>query len=524
MSLLLTNGLIHRTAHDSEPAQAILLKDEQVAWIGPAGEAPAAEQVVDLEGRVAIPALTDAHVHIFMLALAQLQLSFARNPVTDIAGIVEKLSKLSPEAEPGGWLQGCVLMEERLDERRLPTRHDLDNAFPNHPVLLRRYCGHVAVMNSAAMRALGLALDTPDPDAGAFGRDAEGALNGIAEEAAAEWVFARAPAPSDEAIAEKMIEVMQECLALGITAANEAAVGFSLGFDREAAVWALLRERWPVPLRMGFMSMLDPDEAAGRSLAPSQDRDWRWATLKFFADGIIGGRTGAVSVPYEDTGGTGYLMHPPGVLEDAFVRTHAGGWRIAVHATGDVAIQRVADAIIAAQSSDTSRRHRIEHCFVPPAGIFATLAAQGINVVMQPGFLTRMGGSIARGLGPRTEHAYPAASVLAAGGGLAFSSDAPTGPLSPWQGIADAVTRRGHHGDLVGSGEAVSVREALHAYLHGGAHAMGDETWRGALEPGMAGDVAVLDRDPFQIDEALLPDTRSVLTVRGGRILRSELG
>ena len=521
MSLLLCNARIFRTALDTTPADAILLRDGVVAWIGSAGDAPAADDIMDLAGRTVLPGLTDAHLHLFMLALSRLQVSFARHPVASIPELIDRLKTSAGQQclDPSDWVQGCDLMEDRLGEGRLPTCADLDPAFPDRPVMLRRYCGHVAVLNSEAMRQLGLGADTPDPQAGTFRRDAAGQLTGIAEEEAAEWVFARAPVPSNEEMAVEIMAIMDECLSYGLTSLTEAAVGFSTGYDREAAVWAHLRATRTIPVRMSFMIQLDPDEAAHRGLSPEFSDEWGSDTLKFFADGIIGGRSGAVSVPYDDTCGVGTLQQPPGVLEDAFARSHAAGWRIAAHATGDRGISRVADAITAAQAGDRGRRHRIEHCFVPPAGLFPQLADENILVVMQPAFLQRMGASIARGLGSRTKTAYPGASVLKSGGSLVFSSDAPTGFLSPWAGMLSAVTRLGNHGSKIGADEALTLPQSLDAYIAGGAYAMRHEKMRGALVPGMAADLVVMEQDPFSVVLEKLSDLHAHLCMVGGRIV-----
>lgn len=514
MSLLLCNARIHRTALDGTPANAILIQDGVVAWVGQGDQAPSAHSTMDLGGRSVLPGLTDAHVHIFMLALSRLQISFATQPVGSFPELIAKL-----QSADSNWIQACNLMEDCLVEARLPTAADLDPAFPDRPVLLRRYCGHIAVMNSALMRKLDLRADTPDPVGGTFHRDGEGQLTGLAEEAAAEWVFARVPIPSEEAISQGIMEVMHECLSYGLTAVTEAAVGFSVGYDREAAVWEHLRATHDIPLRMGFMLQLDPAQASQRGLRPNYSVDWSSETLKYFADGIIGGRSGALSEPYDDTDTMGVLIQPPGVLEDAFARTHADGWRIAVHATGDRGIDRVTAAITAAQGESRDRRHRIEHCFVPPAGLFDQLASQGIMVVTQPGFLHRMGASIDRGLGARSNTAYPAASVLRAGGALVFSSDAPTGPLSPWRGVHAAVTRTGHHGKEIGAAEALPLRDALNAYIAGGASAMRQENMRGALTPGMAADLVVMQDDPFEMPIADLPNLRADLCMVAGQII-----
>ena len=490
---------------------ALLIAGDRVAWVGDAADAPVADRVTDLEGRTVIPGLTDAHLHIFMLALSRRQLSFGRTPAADMAELIAMVRRAAAERPDELWVQGCALMEDRLAERRLPTRLELDEAVPDRAVLLRRYCGHVAVMNSMAMAELGLSPGTPD-----------GALDGIAEEAAAEAVFHRAPAASPEILVGDIEAAIAECLSYGITAAVEAAVGFSIGYDREAEVWQALRAKGRQPIRMGFMLQLTADEATRRGLQPRFDTDWSIETLKFFADGIIGGRSGALSAPYADTGGRGVMIYPEGALEAEILAAHRAGWRVAVHATGDIAIERVARAYEAAFRAypRPEARPRIEHLFVPPPGIFARMADMGAVTVMQPSFLRRMGGSIAAGLGARTRTAYPGASVLAAGAQLTFSSDAPTGLLSPWDGVAAAVDRMGGHGGRLGPDEALTRRQAVSAYVAGGAHAMRHETVRGTLHPGQAADLAVFDRDPLEERPGGHGELRAAMVVVRGETVR----
>jgi len=477
-----------------------------------------------LGGRVCLPGLTDAHLHIFPLALFRLQLDIATAGLRSVPALLDALEQIPTERRFGGWLQGAVLVEDSFVEKRLPTLHELDSRFPETPVLLRRYCGHVAVMNTSAMKTLGLHQTVPDVASGSFARSPVGTLTGHADEGAAAWVFARAPAPPDDLILSEIRMVLNECLSLGLISLVEAAVGFTLGYDREAVIWAKLRAGGNVPVRLGFMNELTAEEAGDRNLVPTWDHDWSSETLKFFADGIIGGRTGALSLPYADTGGLGDLMHPDGVLEQQLAEAHGEGWRIAVHATGDRGIDRVLNGLMCAQGRDTTRRHRIEHFFVPPENGLERAAEAGLGVVTQPGFLHRMGASIARGLGDRVMGSvYPGASALAAGADLVFSSDAPTGPLSPWKGIRHAVERIGAHGGAIGSAEAVDRKQALDAYISGGAWAMRHEQFRGNLAPGMAADAVVLNMNPFQVPLDELEDCRCVLALKDGQPVMDQL-
>lgn len=522
-SLLLAGGRVYRSARDRDPAQALLVEDGRVAWLGASADAPGAERRLDLGGATIIPGLTDAHVHLLAVAQARLQLSFAREPAPHVDAVLTALAGRAGAAPRGEWVMAADLDEGRLAGARLPSRDELDAAVPHHPVLIRRFCGHVAILNSAALRALGIGEGVSDPVGGSFDRQG-GRLAGVARERAAEAIFRSLPPPSRAALAASLRAVAADCAGMGLTAATEAAVGFTNGYAEEAEVWEVVRREGGLPLRLGFMLQLDPEEARDRGLAPSSDPLWQTPALKFFADGIVGARTAAMSVPYADRDTTGFFMRPEPELDRVIVEAHRAGWQVAVHAIGDRAIARVIAAFEAAQAGHprADPRHRIEHFFCPPPDGLGRMKALGAVVVTQPSFLPRMNVSIRAGLGERAHRSYPARSLLDAGVALAGSSDAPTGSLSPWDGIAAAMDRGASAGTAIAAAESLTAREAVALYTDGGAHAMGHEAWRGRLEPGFAADLALLDRDPFAGTAEDLRGTRILLTLRAGEAIHAD--
>jgi predicted amidohydrolase YtcJ len=516
---LLTRGRIVSMDDDNAIHEAILLRDGLVAWVGRSSDAPPADHCVDLSGATVIPGLTDAHLHLLAVAQENLQLRLDDPGIESIADVARTLTAAAARGAPGEWVIASGFNEARLVENRLLTAADLDAAVPDRSVVVRRFCGHLAIANSRALAAAGVGSDTADPDGGSYEREG-GKLTGVLRELAADHMFVVAPKPSTERLGARIRELAQGYLSYGITSFCEAAVGFTNGFDHEWRLWEYLRAQGSFPLRASFMLRISPEEAATRGLTPGGiDRDWQVRTLKFFADGIVGARTAVFFEPYHDCPGCGAYITPPEELDRDFAEAHRDGWQIAVHTIGDRAIEQVIRSLEAAvrPGGSRDRRHRIEHLAFPRGDAVARVKKAGISVVTQYGFLHNMGDSFIAAVGPRrASEMYFGRSLLDAGITVAGSSDGPTGPQSPFRAMATAVLRRTRAGVPVAPQESISLQEAVRIYSRGGARCMHHEHWRGMLKPGYVADLAVLDTDVLNAEPEAIVNAKAVMTfVRG---------
>lgn len=524
-SIRYINARIYRSADDIRPARSLVTRKGVIDWVGDGEDAPDAARVIDMQGATMIPGLTDAHVHLFAIANERQQIQLNGPGVRTVADVQRHLSMAAKATPPAQWIRAVGFDENNLAEHRYPTRDEIDAAVPDHPVIVRRFCGHTAILNSAALKLLEIGEGISDPPSGTFGRDARGRLDGSAKESAAEDIFRAIPAVDPAAMAASLRATIEDSIRMGLTAAVEAAVGFTSGFDDEFMVWNLLRQDTSFsPIRLGFMYQLDPKDAAVRGFMPRRDPDWQAMTLKFFADGIVGARTAAVTKAFADTNSHGFFMRDEADLERVIVEAHLGGWQTATHCVGDRASARIISAFEKTERALPGQkpRHRIEHYFCPPEGGLARMKALEALIVTQPSFLTRMRRSILEAFGPDAHSKYPARSVIDSGVTYVGSSDAPTGHVSPWAGMADAVDRGASLGPPIGADEALTRREAVGSYVHGGAFAMKQEDWRGTLAPGMAADFIAIDRDPF--DAATdLGTTEVLMTVLRGAVRHDAL-
>lgn len=521
-TILLRGGRLATAAQ--RDADSLLIEAGRIAWIGAANDAPRAGRIIDLDGSLVVAGLTDAHAHLFMRAQELLNLQLGPTAST-IAELLKRLRGACEAAAPGEWVMSADYSEQFLDERRHPTREELDSVSGGRPVLLRRTGGHLSVANSAALQRAQFDEAAVDPVGGTIERS-NGRLNGVLTENAADIVAALIPPPSQARTIAAIRKVADECLSYGIVAVTEAAVGFNNGFKVEWDIWNALRGEGGLPLRMGFMLRIDPDEAREYGLAPTGiDDRWQVRTLKFFVDGIIGARTAAFFEPYADRDTAGLLMEPPADLRAKVIDGHACGWQLAAHVIGDRGIDHWLDCLIAAHKAwpRDDVRHRIEHFAVRGRRAVAQVQALGAVVVPQYGFLRRLGASFAEAVGEaRAERLYPGRTLRDAGIAVAGSSDHPIGPLSPYLGIAAAMDRKASNGLVLNAGEALTATEALAAYTEGGAFAMGHEQSRGRIAVGQYADLAVLDRDILELPPEAIEQTRARLTLIGGETVFSD--
>jgi predicted amidohydrolase YtcJ len=244
-------------------------------------------------------------------------------------------------------------------------------------------------------------------------------------------------------------------------------------------------------------------------------------TVKFLADGGLSGATAALRVNYRHVAEKGVLRFAHDELRELCREAHRGGWRIATHAIGDVAIDQMLDIYEGLGRHPRGLAHRIEHFGLPDAAQLARAAQLRIIAAPQTIFIHSLGRNFRSYLPdsylPRT---YPIRAMLDAGVRVALSSDAPVvEDDNPLVGMMAAVTRLDDSGQLIAPAQAITANEALYAYTMGGAIASGDEANRGSIETGKWADLAVLSGNPLAVSPAMWPALEVDMTLVGGRVV-----
>lgn len=475
---------------------ALLIEDGLVAAIGRAADLHTPGVSEDhFPGGVIIPGLRDAHLH----PLPYVQ-SLTRPILKDAEDIDDLLTRIRAAATglPAGEPLIAIRMDdETLVERRLPTRHDLDLATDDQPVLIYRYCGHIAVANSQALATAGLGSVATNPEGGTLDRDQFGMPNGVLRETAIEPVATALAGLTAGPEADVVLAALQGLTTLGLTSLGViVAVGTGPWCDTGNELEALLEIAPRLPLKLAVLVIAgnSPElERAAASLQGTGSR-LRFLGLKEFADGSLGGHTAAMSIPYADQSeehGT-LRLDPHEVGAKARTALRLGG-KVAIHAIGDVANSRVLDLFdeLVADGADPADL-RIEHASLLTPDLIDRFATGGYTACVQPAFMASESTWLEKRLGSeRLASAYPLASLAAAGVPLAGSSDCPVEPPHPLWGMAAARDRAG----IKPEREALSAVQALALFTDGAARAIGEPE---PLSVGSPADFVVLDRDPVE--------------------------
>ena len=510
-------------------AEAMAVRDGKVLAVGSRAEiealVPDARRVA-LDGRVAIPAFNEAHMHLLPYGLALAQVNLRAEEVRSLDEVLRRIRDTAKAAPKGAWVLGRGYDHAELDIGRHPTAAELDAASPDNPVFIVRTCGHMGVANSAAMRLAGVGHNTPDPEGGVIERKG-GALTGLFQERAMRLVRDVVPEPSVATMVDAIDRACNHLASFGFASATDMNVGMTGGMA-EIDAYREAHRSGRMALRMWQVLAGNPEGIAHQAweagLRPNAGDDMlRWGAVKVFADGSAGGLTAAFFEPYLASagGGTGVFTFPDDKIHALLKHYHEQGWQLDIHAIGDAAIEQVLSGMEAADSAAhpfAGRRHRIEHCGFVTRDQRRRMLARGILPVPQPVFMYEFGDLYIRNLGrARSDHAYPMRTWLEEGHHPSASSDCPVSTVDPFVNLFTMLTRKTNRGTVMGPEEALTAEQAVHCQTWCGAYTQFAEDRRGTLEPGMLADIAVLSRDIFTAEpEDILRATRCDITLRGG--------
>lgn len=504
-------------------------------------------RVVDLKGRLAIPAFGDAHVHAISGGLESLRCNLLG--IRTRQDCLERIADYARSLPADAWVLGGGWAMEAFPGG-VPSASDLDAVCGGRPAFLPNKDHHSAWVNTAALERAGVNAATPDPFAGRIERDGHGNPTGTLHDSAMALVADILPTTPREELDDALRAAQRRLHSHGITHWQDACVGAAgeLGIvDTFDTYLKAAREGWLTGRVRGALwwdrtkgaeqidRFLSRREAAGSGA-------FRAASVKMMVDGVCETFTAAMSSAYLGKPGhhgthRGHLFIEPDVLVDALRVLDAEDFQVHLHAIGDRAVATALDAIEGIGPDRWGRnRHHIAHLqFIDPRDLdrFTRVGAianfQPLWACNDPQMeeltLPYVGEE-------RSQWQYSIHSLLERGARLAFGSDWPVSSPDPLQEIHVAVNRMlsvalGTPGTDETTkpfrpDQALSVRQAVAAFTSGVAYVNGDENRLGAIEVGRQADVAVLNQDIFTIPAVEIGATSVDLTLASGEVVHGD--
>ena len=520
---------LHGRIYTNDPkqpwAEALAIRDEKIFCIGSISQimldcgGAESHDVVQLKGQFVMPGFNDAHVHIGGAGRDKLNVQL--NGATSMADVQKLIKAAADHRKAGEWILGSGWDQTRWPDQKFPSRLDLDQAAPNNPVYLDHISGHIAVVNSLALKHAEITAETPNPPGGEIERFADGEATGVLKENAKEMVTQRIPDPPD-AERQKGIElVFQELASNGVTSVQD----FSAWEDYLAYIQLKQDKKLTVRITEWLPFTASTDDLQNmRSEGGTTDPWLRTGALKGFLDGALGTRTAALLAPYSDDPSTsGIVTIDPEKLKSMAIVRDRLGFQLAFHAIGDKANRTALDTFesILRVNPPRDRRDRIEHAQVVAPEDVPRFAELKIIASMQPAHeLNDMRWAGQRLGAERSKGAYAWNSLQKAGVKLAFGTDYDVEPIDPRRGLYACVTRAGLDGMPPGGwipDEKLPLANCISAYTSGSAYAEFMDGKKGELKVGEFADFVVLSEDLTKIAPTQILKTEVLRTVVGGR-------
>jgi predicted amidohydrolase YtcJ len=524
------------TVNKTQPeAEAIAVLKDRIAFVGSTKDAQVyvgpSTKVLDLAGKRVVPGFHDSHVHLLSsgMTLSQVQLKDS----ADEQEFGRRLREFDKKLPANVWMQGGDWDHDRTFAGKLPTAAMLDKYVPARPVFIRRYDGHMALVNTTVLKQAGITAKTPDPSGGVIYRDPlTKEPTGLLRDNAMDLVTHLIPPPTDAEIGSALNAALAEARRVGVTSVQDMDGSGTrprtklLRYLQEFAKSGKLTLRVRLHFPLGAWTSL-----ANIGVLVGFGDVWvQIGVLKDFIDGSLGSSTAKMFEPYDhEPGSTGIYLTPLSKLRDNILGADKAGLQVAIHAIGDRGNADLLDlfAEAAQKNGPRDRRFRIEHVQHLRPQDYKRFAELNVIASMQP-FHAIDDGRWAEGrIGKkRCASSYAMRSLLDAGAKIAFGSDWSVAPLDPLLGIDAAVNRRTLDGKNPNGWfpeQRITVAEAIECYTLSSAYAAFQEKDLGTLEPGKLADFVVLSRDilaPAERDN--IARTEVLLTVVGGKVVNER--
>ena len=544
--LILTNANIETMDDgDHAAASAVAIRGEKIVAVSyetsPDG-APSPDiqkwkgpntRILDLHGQFVMPGFNDAHLHLASAAYVQLHVN--AEGAKSLAEFQQRIRARLQDYQPGEWIVVDGWDHTLWTVKKFPTRQDLDAVSTKNPIIASRIDGHVAVVNSLALRMSDLTAKTPDPPGGRIERDPKTSepTGMLDEDAAMNLVSKLVPDYSQAQRSAAFEKLFNSISQVGVTSVQDNSVIVAKDSDNfgweNFLVYRELQRAGKLNLRITEWLPFEVDLARLQQMRRDGGTTDPWlktGSLKEVLDGSLGARTAAMLAPYsDDPNATGIMRIPSDKLKAFAIERDRDAFQLAFHAIGDRANHIALDtfAAVIAANGQRDRRDRVEHAQIVAPDDFAQFASMNIIASMQPAHLLTDQRWATDRIGPRRIlGAYAWRSMERAGVHLAFGTDFPVEAINPLRGIYSCVTRelpQGGPGHGWQPEEKLNMHDCLSDYTVGSAYAEFEEKTKGKIAVGMLADFVVFPQDLNKIPPQQLLTLPVTMTIAGGRIV-----
>lgn len=475
---------------------------------------------LDYSNHYIYPGFNDTHMHLvgYGMYLSQLILDGTES----LIDLQERLHKYA-QNHTKGIIIGRNWNQDSFSEKRLPNRYDLDVICPDIPVILFRVCGHIAVVNSAAIKQFDL---SPNSTISGGACDVEkGELTGILRENALSFVKRELTLDEVESF---ILTAQQHLNGYGITSVQTDDL-ITVPIEAHQDLINRFKEMsdsGKLSVRIYEQSQFfTPDNFRKIIKNGYKQNDgnlfYKNGPVKILADGSLGARTAKLRQPYnDDPNASGILIHTESELKELMTIAYQNEIDIAIHGIGDYTIAFAIKTMDALKKDYPTRAHRnaIVHCQIMDEPLMEAMKASNIHALVQPLFLEydmtivkqRVGHEMAR-----TSYAYK--TMLNKGIKLGFGSDAPVEDPNPLRSIMYAIYRERVDGQSYFKEESISFEQALNAFTHEAAYFSREEDIKGKLSKGYLADFVIFDKPLESLKAEEFLTIRPVATYVGGK-------
>lgn len=516
MKKLFYNATFH-TMDGEKTAGNMLIENDRILALDcdPAAYANDPDcRAIDLNGRTVLPGFHDSHQHFLCYAIDKEKIDFYNAKSVGEMAEMTRAYIQGRSVPKGQWVQGGGWNENFFDVRRVPTRQQLDEMAPDHPVMFTRACCSTAVANTAALKLAGIFDNPPQMSDGEIVVDEDGIPTGLLNERARFYVYNIIPNISKDAVKQLILDHQEDLLRTGLTTVQtddfklwDATFQDILQAYRELEQEGRLKVRFIQQLRLVDHKELDAYLAMGIKPYEGTDR-FKVGTFKLLPDGSLGGKTAALLQPYEgEVANKGILTYSRAELYSLLEKAHTNGLQLAMHAIGDGAMDMVLSCYKELQEKHPKEdpRFRIIHCQITSQDILDRFAAQGVIADVQPLFIKADMEVAEQLIGKeRLSTSYNWKTMLTKGVHVSGSSDAPVESFDPRLAIYCALTSKNLEGKPEGGWmpeQRLSRAEAVGLYTTGAAYTCYEENRKGMLKEGFLADFIVLPEDLMTVPE-----------------------